>query len=201
MFTRNIHKIRVLNRYYKITRFYEFIVGIALKTGLIIGLIVLFYILLDHFVVDIERMFHVFSTRYSPLLIFSVFFTSEIFLGLIPPELFIAWTSKTLNPWFHVFLLSTLSYLVGLFAFYLGKKLFLISVVKKYLENKVSNHIRNLKKWGGVFIVVGAMLPVPYSMVSLTSGLINYQIKHYMLWSLFRYLRFFLYAIVVFKMI
>lgn len=191
--------MRILNRYYKITRFYKFMQSMALKTGLVLGILVLLYLLLDYFILDAEMLFHTFASKYSPLLIFSVFFTSEFFMGLIPPEFFIAWTSKTISPWFHVFLLGTLSYIVGLLAYYLGKRLFLIAAVKKHLETKVSKHIENLKRWGGVFIFIGAMLPIPYSIVSLTSGLINYKIKHYLIWSLFRYVRFFLYAVIVFK--
>lgn len=180
------------------TRFYDFIKNIAIKTGLLIGLIIFIYFIIDFFIVDTESIFHSFASKYSPFMIFSVFFTSEMFLGLIPPEFFIAWASKTFNPWLHVFLLGTLSYIVGIMAYYAGQMLFLIDAVKRYMETKVTNYIRNLKKWGGLFIFVGAMLPVPYSLVSLTSGLIHYKIKHYMLWSLFRYVRFFLYAIVVF---
>lgn len=172
----------------------------TIKTGLILGFLALLYILFDYFLHDTETLFHNFTSKYSPLMIFSVFFTSEIFMGLIPPEFFIAWTSKTINPWFHVFLLGTLSYIVGILAYYLGQMLFLLASVKKYLETKVSKHIHNLKKWGGLFIFIGAMLPIPYAMVSLTSGLINYKIKHYMLWALFRYVRFFLYAMVIFKL-
>ena len=191
--------MRVLNRYYRITRFYEFMRSLAIKTGLVLGVLVTAYLLLNYFIPDAEIAFNTLATKLSPLFIFSLFFTSEFFLGLIPPEFFIVWTSKTMSPWFHVFLLGTLSYFVGLLTYYLGRKLFKITAVKKYLETKVSKHIKNLKRWGGVFIFIGAMLPIPYSMVSLTSGLINYKMKHYMVWSLFRYVRFFLYAIVVFR--
>ncbi len=188
-----------MNRYYKITRFYQFMQSLALKTGVFLGILIILYLILDYFILDAEMVFNTFASKFSPVTIFSLFFTSEIFMGLIPPEFFIAWTSKTINPWLHVFLLSTLSYMVGLLAYYLGKKLFLLTAVRKYLETKVSKHIDNLKRWGGVFIFIGAMLPVPFSMVSLTSGLINYKIKHYLLWSMFRYVRFFLYALVVFR--
>lgn len=199
MIEKNIYRMRILNRYYKITRFYQFMQSLALKTGVFLGILIILYLILDYFILDAEMVFNTFASKFSPVTIFSLFFTSEIFMGLIPPEFFIAWTSKTINPWLHVFLLSTLSYMVGLLAYYLGKKLFLLTAVRKYLETKVSKHIDNLKRWGGVFIFIGAMLPVPFSMVSLTSGLINYKIKHYLLWSMFRYVRFFLYALVVFR--
>jgi membrane protein YqaA with SNARE-associated domain len=181
------------------TGFYTFLTQVTIKTGLILGFIVLMYLAFDYFLLDTETLFHNLTSNYSPLTIFSVFFTSEIFMGLIPPEFFIAWTTKTINPWLHVFLLGTLSYAVGILTYYIGQMLFLLSSVKRYLETKVSKHIHNLKRWGGLFIIIGALLPFPYAMVSLTSGLINFRIKHYMLWALFRYVRFFIYAVVIFK--
>ncbi|MFW6275911.1 MAG: YqaA family protein [bacterium] len=200
MNAKNIHRIRIWNRYFKITRFYDFIKKITLKTGLLLTVIVALYLILHQLFPDAETVFHTLVSKFSLLVIFTLFFTSEFFMGLIPPEFFIAWTFSTFNPWFHVFLLSTLSYIVGILAYFFGIKLFSFNSVKCYLETKVSNHIKNLKRWGGVFIFVGAMLPIPFSMVSLASGLINFRIQHYLLWSLFRYVRFFLYAIVVFKL-
>jgi membrane protein YqaA with SNARE-associated domain len=197
---RNIHaKIKVLNRYYKITRFYDFLISISLKTGLVVGLFLLLFGILNYYFIDIDALLNTLVSKYSALLVFIVFFTSEALLGLLPPELFIAWSSKSINPWFYVFILGTLSYLGGLLAYYFGQWLFLISSVKKYVERKISRHIGNLRKWGGLFVFAGAMLPVPYSMVSFTSGIINYKFKYYMFWALFRYLRFFIYALIIFK--
>ena len=131
----------------------------------------------------------------------SVFFISESFLGLIPPELFIAWASKSPHPFFNVFILATISYLGGVVSYFIGGYLFLIPFVKNFIEVKISKHIINMRKWGGFFIVLGALTPVPHSLVSLSSGLIKYNFKKYLLWSLFRYLRFLLYAIVIFKIL
>jgi membrane protein DedA with SNARE-associated domain len=77
--------------------------------------------------------------------------------------------------------------------------LFLIPAVKNYIEVKIAKHIVNLRKWGGVFVFLGAVSPLPHSMVSMASGLIKYNFKHYLLWSLFRYIRFLVYALVIFQ--
>ena len=198
---KNIGRFKILNRYYRITRFYSFLRNVLIKTGIVLGLIIILYLLLNAFVPDAEAVFVSLTDKISPFFIFSIFFISEFLLGIIPPEFFLAWTSNTLSPWFHVFLLSTMSYIVGILTYYLGKNLYKIKFIKIYLEQKASKHIYNLRRWGGFFIFVGAMLPVPYSMVCLTSGLINYKVKHYLAWSLFRYLRFFIYAIIVFGVI
>ena len=135
---------------------------------------------------------------YSPKIIYSVFLLSETFLGLVPPEMFIAWASKLEIPWGALFILATLSYLGGIISYFLGTRLFLIPSVKNHIENKIQKHIVNLRKWGGIFVFLGAVSPVPHSIVSLASGLIKYNFKSYLLWSLFRYMRFIIYALVIF---
>ena len=87
----------------------------------------------------------------------------------------------------------------GIIAYYIGKSLFLIPSVKNHIENKIALHITNLRRWGGLFVFIGAMLPLPHSIVSLACGLINYNFKHYLLWALFRYVRFAIYALVIFQ--
>jgi membrane protein YqaA with SNARE-associated domain len=191
----------ILNRYYRITRFYQFISNMMIKTGIALGVFILIFFVFDYFILDTDAILQTIATKYSPMVIFSIFFTSELLMGVLPPEMFIAWSSKTLNPWFHVFLFGTLSYGVGLIAYYLGKVLIKVTAVKKFIEVKIAKHISNLRKWGGFFVFVGAMLPLPYTLVSLTSGLINFKIKHYMAWALFRYVRFFAYSLIIFKVI
>jgi len=159
------------------------------------------FFVFDFFILDTDAILHTIVTKYSPVVIFSLFFTSEMLMGILPPEVFIAWSSKTLNPWVHIFLFSTLSYGVGILSYYLGKVLIKVGAVKKFIEVKIAKHICNLRKWGGFFIFVGAMLPLPFTLVSIASGLINFKIKYYMAWALFRYVRFFAYSVVIFKII
>jgi membrane protein YqaA with SNARE-associated domain len=175
--------------------------NMMLKTGIALGFLILSFFLFDHFIIDTDAILQSIAKKYSPMVIFSLFFTSELLMGVLPPEMFIAWSSKTLNPWFHVFLFGTLSYAVGLATYYLGKLLIMITSVKSFVERKIANHISNLRKWGGFLVFVGAMLPVPYTLVSLASGLINFKIRHYMAWALFRYVRFFAYSIIIFKVL
>jgi membrane protein YqaA with SNARE-associated domain len=98
-----------------------------------------------------------------------------------------------------LFILASLSYLGGIIAYIAGQKLILIPAIKNHIENKIVKHITNLRKWGGLFVFIGAMLPLPHSIVSLACGLIKYKFKNYLLWALFRYLRFILYALVIFQ--
>lgn len=192
-------RLLLLNRYYKITRFYTFLKDTAIKGGVVIVIFVAILLALEFILLDFNALLNSLVATYSPLAIFSFFLTSETILGLVPPEIFIAWASKSATPWLFLFILATMSYLGGVIAYYIGKSLFLIPSVKDHIENKIAIHITNLRRWGGLFVFIGAMLPLPHSIVSLACGLINYNFKHYLLWALFRYVRFALYAMVIFQ--
>ncbi len=192
-------KVMAIHRYYRITKFYGFLKNITFKGGLSILIIVGVLILLEYFFIDINAILNGLVEDYSPRIVFSVFLLSETILGLLPPEIFIAWSSKSATPWLFLFLLATASYLGGIISYLLGKQLFRIPSLRFYLEHKIAKHIEKLRKWGGFFVVVGAMLPLPHSIVSLACGLIKYNFRSYLFWALFRYARFVAYALVIFK--
>ena len=191
-------RLSILNRYYRITRFYPFLKNTAYKGATVASIFVLLLVSLEIFFLDFNLILNNLVDTYSPKIIYSVFLLSETFLGLVPPEMFIAWASKLEIPWLTLFILATLSYIGGVISYFLGTRLFLIPSVKNHIENKIKRHIVNLRKWGGIFVFLGAVSPVPHSVVSLTSGLIGYNFKSYLLWSLFRYMRFIIYALLIF---
>ena len=194
-----ITKLSVLNRYYKITHFYSFLKSTAIKGGIVIVIFVAVLLALEYFFLDFNSLLNTLVATYSPKIIFSFFLLSETVLGLVPPEIFIAWASKSGTPWLFLFTLATMSYVGGIIAYFIGNRLFLIPAVKNHIENKIALHISNLRRWGGLFVFIGAMLPLPHSIVSLACGLIKYNFKHYLLWALFRYVRFVIYAMVIFQ--
>ena len=198
-YTNTTKRFSLLNRYYKITRFYSFLKNTAYKGSFAIVIFVLFLLGLEYFFIYINAILDTLVETYSPLKIFSTFLISETILGIIPPEIFIAWASKSTTQWLFVFVLATLSYIGGILSYFIGNRVFLIPSVRNHIENKVAKHIVNLRKWGGVFVLLGAISPIPHSMVSLASGLIKFSFKQYLLWSLFRYLRFGIYALVIFQ--
>lgn len=192
-------RLALLNRYYKITKFYSFLKDTAYKGGIVIIIFVTILLGLEYFLLDFNSLLNNLVATYSPEIIFSFFFLSETIMGLVPPEIFIAWASKSITPWLFLLILASMSYIGGVTAYYIGNRLFLIPIIKNHIENKIAKHIGNLRKWGGLFVFIGAMLPLPHSIVSLACGLIKYNFRNYLLWALFRYLRFVIYALVIFK--
>jgi membrane protein YqaA with SNARE-associated domain len=194
-----IKKMELLNRYYKITKFYSFLKSTAIKALVVLVIFAGILFALEYFFLDFNAILNNLVATYPAKVIFSFFLLSETILGIIPPEIFIAWASKSASPWLFLFTLAAMSYLGGIIAYFIGNRLFLIPAVKNQIENKIAVHIDKLRKWGGFFVVIGAMLPIPHSIISLACGLIKYNFKHYLLWALFRFLRFFLYALVIFR--
>ena len=192
-------QIPVLHRYYKITRFYQFLKSMAGKAFWIILVFSAIILGLEYFLIDINSLLNKLVTNFNEVMVFIVFMISETLLGLLPPEIFIAWASKSESAWVSLFILATLSYVGGILSYLIGLGISRVTVVKNYLENKVKTHITNLRKWGGFFIFIGATLPIPHSVVSMASGLIKFSFGNYLLWALFRYLRFGLYAVVIFQ--
>jgi len=192
-------RLTLINRYYKITRFYPFLKDTAIKAGITIIVFVLLIIGLEIFVLDINSILNNLVATYSPKVIIYRLLISEAILGIVPPEVFIAWASKSVTPWLFLLVLATMSYIGGIISYFIGNRIFLIPSVKKHMENKIAKHIANLRKWGGFFVLMGALLPIPHSLVSLASGLIKYNFRSYLLWALFRYARFAMYAAVIFQ--
>ncbi len=187
--------------YYTYTGFYKFILdglkSAFLPTVLIVG--ALLYV--HYYVIDINEALTILTQRYSDLTIFSVFFASESILGLIPPDIFIAWTKNTEYPILYLSLLATLSYLGGVVSYLLGKAMLIIPSVNHFMFNKMRKHITNMRKWGGLLIAVGALLPLPFAMASMAAGMIKFNFKNFLLFALLRFLRFVVYGFAIYQML
>ena len=119
-------------------------------------------------------------------------------LGLVPPEIFIAWADKTASPIFYLTILASLSYIGGILSFFMGKAISKVPSVYEYFTVKMSKQVTMIRKWGGFLIVAGALMPIPFSITSIAAGLINYRFRNYLLFGLLRFVRFYLYALVIF---
>ena len=194
-------RAKLMHSYYSRTGFYMFIWESVKKAFIPIVSVVLGLFLLNRYVYNINEGLESITETFSRLGIFSFFFTSETILGLVPPEIFIAWTKKTADPILNLAILATLSYCGGLLTYFLGKLVLKIESVKNYLEVKMAKHLKNSKKWGGFLILVGALLPVPFSISCMAAGMIKYPFKNVVLFGLFRFARFAIYAWAIFKVV
>lgn len=200
---------RYLNLYYQYlsrSGLFVFLKKNLLKLAAIVLLFFATVFLLEKFVITLKQIFSVIVDTVDAWMVFVIFIISESFLGLLPPDFFIVWTKELggdigVNPWLLTFLLACLSYLGGLLSYFIGAKLIHVPTVHNWALKKYGELFKNLKKWGGFFVVISALLPIPFSIVLMVCGLTSYPFKWVVYLGLFRFLRFFLYAIFLFTLV
>lgn len=196
----NIKKSRskLLHQYYKYTGFYSFVWKSVLKALPIIIVLVAGIYVFNHFF-NINDLL-VRMTETLPIWgVLSVFFISETLLGLVPPEIFIAWSAKTHIPWLFLSILGVLSYFGGLLSYWIGIAITKIPAVHTYMTVKMAKQLKNSRKWGGFLIVVGALLPLPFSISCMAAGIIKFPFRSVVLFGSLRLLRFAIYGLILFQ--
>ena len=194
-------KTKLLHQYYRYTGFYTFIGNSLKKSAIPVILIIFGLYLVNEYVFTIDDGLEFLTQTFSRTGVLIVFFISETLLGLIPPEIFIGWSKKTATPILNLSILATLSYAGGILSYFIGKTIQKITTVKNYLEVKMAKHLKNTGKWGGFLILIGALLPVPFSITCVAAGMIKYPLKGVVLFGLFRFVRFALYAWAIFNVV
>ncbi len=185
--------------YYKRTGFYNFLTKTLTKLGIVVGIFLALYFVVDS-VVDIDSFFHRLIDQTPQSLVLLLFAISETVLGLIPPDFFILWAKAHAQPYFMVGVLALLSYLGGIGAYGIGVWLASWPKVKEFVTERYVKEMAMVRKWGGFFIVLAALFPLPFAVVSTLVGIIRFDFKLFLLFGLFRFLRFFLYALVLFQL-
>mgnify|MGYP001037732374 CR=1 FL=1 len=194
-------KAKLIHFYYSRTGFYLFVWESLKKAFFPIAIVVVGLLLFNKYVYNINDGLEQMTETFSRVGVIITFFVSEIFLGLLPPEIFIAWTKKTEEPILNLSIIAVLSYLGGLIAYFIGKATLKISSVKEYLEVKMAKNLENTKKWGGILILVGALLPLPFAIACITAGMIKYPFKSVMAFGAFRLARFAIYGWALFQVV
>jgi len=194
-------KIKLLHQYYRYTGFYSFI-KVSLKKAIVPILIVVALVFgINYFVLDLNTALVSITETFETTSILAIFFVSESILGIIPPEIFIAWTKKLSEPLLYLSILALLSYLGGIISYITGRSITKIPKVHRAMEHKMAKHIKNTRKWGGFLIIVGALLPIPFAMTSIAAGFIKFRFRSYLLFGLLRFARFYLYAVAIFNIV
>lgn len=189
---------KLLHQYYSYTGFYNFVGRSLLKATPPVLIFVIIVLGIHFFVIDVNDILIYVTDNFHPIGVFAVFFASESVLGLIPPEIFIAWCDKNQYPWIFLSILALLSYLGGVVSYFFGRGIANIPKVFVYLEVKMAKHIKNMRKWGGLLIITGALLPLPFAISSMAAGIIKYPFGNFLLVGSLRFLRFLIYGLLIF---
>ncbi len=135
-------------------------------------------------------------------LIFAIYIISELVFGIIPPELFMIWALRTGELWDYVFLVfafAALSYIAGFIGFLFGDYLN-TTILFRYIRKRYLGKYHSLLQQYGVFLIlVAAITPLPWSAISMLVGSLHYKKKKYLLWALTRFIRFAVYATIIWE--
>ena len=195
-------RVRIHHKWNKRIGLYSFLGKNFLKLILLLAGIVFAILILD-WVFDLKHQQEViksFVNSLKPVYVFLFFYATESFMGMIPPDIFIVWSKARFSehPYLLVTILGTISYLGGITAYYLGKLIRRSKRVESYIKRKYEKNFDMIEKWGGMVIIMAALFPLPFAMISTIAGMVKYPVKTFLLFGLTRYIRFYLYAVVIF---
>tara|TARA_B100000676_G_C17681827_1_gene631701 strand:+ start:152 stop:730 length:579 start_codon:yes stop_codon:yes gene_type:complete len=146
---------------------------------------------------DLSSLKNQISFDFPSFFVFTLFFMSEVILGIIPPELFMIWaiSSKPLGSYlFYVITFSFLSYIAGFSAFLFGKYLHNTWLYEFMKKNIIGKYERKISAFGWLVIVVAAITPLPFSATCAVVGAVGFDRKKYLFYSSARFLRYAIYG-------
>ena len=150
-------------------------------TAIALLLVVLINILIKKYA---SEYFNEFALKIAGnyLLTGSVFFISEILIGIFPEELFMMiYQSKSWKEYFFIVLiLGVISSLCGFIAF-LGGRYFNDAKIAKLviLQQKFKKYGDLFLKYGWVIIILAATTPLPFAMVCFIAGYFKFSLLHF----------------------
>lgn len=163
----------------------------SLKIVALYFIIVIPVVLLGKRLIDFDSVFSYITGKFPDGFVLILFFISESFLGMIPPDLFMIWATKFDSPLLILTILGVLSYIGGAISCLIGYQISKMPKVKAYSERKLDKYILLARKWGGAFIIIAALFPFsPLSLVAIALGLLKYPLKLYFLFGISRIFRF-----------
>lgn len=137
-----------------------------------------------------------------PSVIYFIFLASETIFGIIPPEFFMIWSLRSevlCNYINNIIALSVISYISGVIGFGIGiylKNTRFYRIMKIRVFGKFEKH---LNYYGGFLVIVASLTPLPFSGIAMLVGSVHYSFRKYLWFSLFRFLRFVVYGIVIWE--
>ena len=178
---------------------YTFLRSNLLKLGASILIILGLFYLIDGYIINIDDAMAWVTEILSPAGLIGVFFFSEVSFGFITPELLIVWADETLKPNWMLALLATLSYTAGIASYFIGRFWSTRKIVRERILERNATTMDQLRRFGGLLIILAALTPLPYPIVCQLSGMNKYPFKYFVWITLVRFLRFGLYGALLFS--
>ncbi len=173
--------------------------GKALIYALIIALL---YLLFKEYIVAENQEVWLKKFYSNPTLVYLIYIGSEVFFGLFPPEFFMLWAyHKADLPHYilNVAFFAAVSYGAGYLAFMIGRYLQRTVLFRLASRKFFAKYWPLFRKFGSVLIIVAALTPLPWALISMLLGTTTYPLKRFSYIALFRVLRFIVYGFIIFQ--
>ncbi len=167
----------------------------------LVVLILLVVLFKNYFKTQYDAIEHAVSDSYY--LMFFIFLISEILIGIIPPELFMIWSSDDPVSYYvtAVSVMTFVSLLAGWinyrFGLFVGQREFFLNLFEKRF--RLDKYRKRYDQYGAGLVIVAAVTPLPFALISLLTGTLRYPQKKYLLYSSFRIVRFIIYGFVIWE--
>jgi uncharacterized membrane protein YdjX (TVP38/TMEM64 family) len=166
-----------------------------------LGIILVAFLLAEDFIQE-NFQSNIDVIKDKPLIMFLIFFFSEVVFGIIPPVLFMTTWKLLLNLSLHQYIfdltvLSVISFISGIIGFYIGKNFSKTNLYQKIETRYLQRYNKQLKKYGAFLVVVGALTPVPFSGTCMLAGSVEIPFRTFILACSTRVFYFIIYGWVV----
>jgi len=178
----------------------RFLVKNILRGFLYLAILIFAFLLIKNIIGEEQRELWFGGIYDNPPMVLSVFVASELLFGIIPPEVFMLWSLETSHMGAYLLsigILSIISYGAGFVNFSIGRLLKNNGKIMQIKNRLLKKQIYLFKKYGAFLIIVAAVSPVPFSATALLCGAGGMAPRAYLLYSLLRIVRFYVYGIVL----
>ncbi|MFN3840820.1 MAG: YqaA family protein [Cyclobacteriaceae bacterium] len=177
-----------------------FLIKNLLRGLLWFAVIITVFILAEEY---IQTTFHkdIEAIQDKPVILYLVFFASEVIFGLVPPEFFmLVWILHKVSLGqfiINLIILTVISYLSGIIGYLIGSNFSRTTFYKKMHVRYLMQYDTQLKRYGAFLVMVAAVTPIPYSATCMLAGSVNLPFKQFLLISILRIVRFAAYGYMV----
>jgi len=180
----------------------KFLLSNGLKGIIWLAILLGGYFLFDHFVISKNPDVWLHRFYSQPGLIYLIYFGSEFFFGILPPELFMIWAfnkGDIAQYILNVGFFAGVSYALGYLNFLIGHFLYKRVIFRYFRKRFFRETWPQSKKYGLFLIIVAALTPLPWAAVCLLVGSAGYPTKSFLFYALTRILRFVVYGFIVYQ--